>query len=54
MRICQLLVAGEARNAAEGVTFQRLNPLSGQVVTEAAAASVADATSAVPAAAAAF
>ncbi|RBP81080.1 aldehyde dehydrogenase [Marinomonas rhizomae] len=54
MRICQLLVAGEARNAAEGVTFQRLNPLSGQVVTEAAAASVADATSAVAAAAAAF
>ncbi|GAA0221205.1 aldehyde dehydrogenase [Marinomonas primoryensis] len=54
MKTHQLLIAGEARSAAANATFQRMNPLSGQVVTDAAAASIADANAAVDAASVAF
>lgn len=50
----QLLIGGEYRSAASGATFERRNPLSEQVVSRAGAATVADATAAVEAAAAAF
>ena len=49
-----LLIGGQLRKAASGRTFDRLNPLSGEVATRAAAASVADATAAADAAEAAF
>ncbi|MGN6284106.1 MAG: aldehyde dehydrogenase [Afipia sp.] len=49
-----LIIAGEDRSASSGVTFERRNPLSGEVATRAAAATVDDAISAVDAAAAAF
>lgn len=54
MKTHQLLIAGEARSATANATFQRMNPLSGQVVTDAAAASIADANAAVDAASVAF
>lgn len=49
-----LIMASKAVKAEGGRTFNRLNPISGQVATTAAAASTADAIKAVDAAAAAF
>ena len=49
-----LLIAGHNVAAQSGQTFERLNPVSGEVVTRAAAAGVADAIAAAEAAAAAF
>jgi len=46
-----LRIGGQARPAASGATFERRNPLSGDVVTLAAAATEADAAAAVAAAA---
>ena len=45
----QLLIGGKAVAAIEGKTFTRENPISGQVVTHAAAATVVDAVAAVTA-----
>ncbi|MCA2012731.1 aldehyde dehydrogenase [Cereibacter sphaeroides] len=54
MQILNLFIDGK-HVAAEGERrFQRANPITGEVVTEAAAASLADATAAVDAAARAF
>jgi acyl-CoA reductase-like NAD-dependent aldehyde dehydrogenase len=50
----QLIIDNEARGAREGNTFERRNPLTGDVVTEGAAASVDDAIDAVESAAKAF
>jgi acyl-CoA reductase-like NAD-dependent aldehyde dehydrogenase len=50
----QLLIGGQSRPASSGATFERRNPLSEAVVTRAAAATPADATAAIEAAAAAF
>ncbi len=50
----QLLIGGADRPAAAGKSFDRIDPLSGQVATRAAAASVADANAAADAAAAAY
>lgn len=50
----QLLIDGQAVPALMGKTFERRNPLSGQAVSRAAAASVDDARTAVDAAARAF
>jgi acyl-CoA reductase-like NAD-dependent aldehyde dehydrogenase len=50
----QLLIDGEARGAGSGATFDRLDPFTGQTASRAAAAGVADAKTAVDAAAAAF
>lgn len=49
-----LLIGGQARPASDGRTFQRHNPFSGEVVSEVAAATLADADAAVAAAQAAF
>ena len=49
-----LIIGSEAVKAEGGRTFERLNPMTGQVATRAAAASVADAIAAADAAAAAF
>ncbi len=49
-----LIIASKAVKAEGGRTFNRLNPISGQLATTAAAASVSDARKAVEAAAAAF
>jgi acyl-CoA reductase-like NAD-dependent aldehyde dehydrogenase len=49
-----LLVSDCDLPAADGVVFERLNPITGDVATRAAAASVADAQAAASAAAAAF
>ncbi|WP_030485618.1 aldehyde dehydrogenase [Nocardioides aequoreus] len=49
-----LSVGGSDRPATSGATFVRRSPVSGEVVTEAAAGSVDDAVAAVEAAAAAF
>jgi benzaldehyde dehydrogenase (NAD) len=54
MNDVSLLVAGEDRPASSGAVFERRNPLSGQVVTRAAAGTPDDAVAAVEAAAAAF
>ncbi|MBV8804179.1 MAG: aldehyde dehydrogenase family protein, partial [Sinobacteraceae bacterium] len=54
METIDLLIAGRDVPAAGSATFNRLNPISGQVATRAAAASVADARAAADAAAAAF
>ena len=54
METINLLIAGRDVPAAGSATFNRLNPLSGEVATRAAAASVADARAAADAAAAAF
>jgi acyl-CoA reductase-like NAD-dependent aldehyde dehydrogenase len=54
MNDVKLLIAGRHIAAQGGATFERRNPVSGQVVTRAAAAQVADARAAVDAAAAAF
>src|SRR3954467_14241969 len=49
-----LLIGGEWVPAAEGRTFEKADPFTGDPVSEAAAASVADAARACDAAAAAF
>jgi acyl-CoA reductase-like NAD-dependent aldehyde dehydrogenase len=49
-----LLIAQEETDASNGATFERRNPISGNVATKAAAATVDDAIAAVDAAAAAF
>jgi benzaldehyde dehydrogenase (NAD) len=49
-----LLIAGNSVPASNGATFERRNPLSGEVVSTAAAATPADAVAAVEAAALAF
>jgi acyl-CoA reductase-like NAD-dependent aldehyde dehydrogenase len=54
MEDIQLLIAGRAVPAARSATFNRQNPISGEVATRAAAASVEDARAAADAAAAAF
>jgi acyl-CoA reductase-like NAD-dependent aldehyde dehydrogenase len=50
----QLIIDNQARDAREGRTFERRNPLSGDLVSEGAAASVEDAIDAVESAAKAF
>ncbi|WP_158939099.1 aldehyde dehydrogenase [Burkholderia sp. S171] len=54
MKTIAMLINGEAVQAANGATFERRNPLDGEVATRAPAASVADALAAVDAAAGAF
>jgi acyl-CoA reductase-like NAD-dependent aldehyde dehydrogenase len=54
METISLLIAGRDVPASGSATFNRLNPISGEVATRAAAASVADARAAADAAAAAF
>ncbi|MGH8138104.1 MAG: aldehyde dehydrogenase [Steroidobacteraceae bacterium] len=54
MQDINLLIAGRDVPAAQSATFERLNPISGDVATRAAAASAADARAAADAAAAAF
>lgn len=54
METINLLIAGRDVPASRSATFDRLNPVSGDVATRAAAASVEDARSAADAAAAAF
>jgi len=49
-----MLINGAARTASNGATFNRTNPLDGQVATTAPAATPQDAVAAVEAAAAAF
>jgi acyl-CoA reductase-like NAD-dependent aldehyde dehydrogenase len=50
----QLLIGGRDLDAHNGLTFERLDPMSGQAATVAAAATVADGVAAADAAAAAF
>ena len=50
----QLIIDNLSRDAQGGRTFQRRNPLTGDLVTEGAAASVEDALDAVESAAKAF
>ena len=54
MEEVKLLIAGRDTPAAKSATFDRLNPISGEVATRAAAATAADAKAAADAAAAAF
>ncbi|MEC9199107.1 MAG: aldehyde dehydrogenase [Pseudomonadota bacterium] len=54
MNVLNLLIAGKEQAAEGGRTFTRNNPLTGDVATEAAAASQSDAIAAADAAAAAF
>jgi acyl-CoA reductase-like NAD-dependent aldehyde dehydrogenase len=54
METINLLIAGRDVPASGSATFNRLNPISGDVATRAAAASVGDARAAADAAAAAF
>ncbi|MDQ7746673.1 aldehyde dehydrogenase family protein [Hydrogenophaga pseudoflava] len=54
MTTIHMLINGEAVRAQSGASFNRSNPLDGQVATTAPAASVQDAVAAVEAAAAAF
>jgi acyl-CoA reductase-like NAD-dependent aldehyde dehydrogenase len=54
METINLLIAGRDVPASGSATFNRLNPICGEVATRAAAASVADARAAADAAAAAF
>ncbi|NMG66159.1 aldehyde dehydrogenase family protein [Azoarcus indigens] len=54
MNDIQLLIGGQPVAASGGATFERRNPVSGEVATRAAAASAADARAAADAAAAAF
>ncbi|MBM3104131.1 aldehyde dehydrogenase [Pseudomonas sp. V1] len=49
-----LLIGGRSRPASDGNTFERRNPLSGEVVSQVAAATLDDADAAVAAAKAAF
>jgi acyl-CoA reductase-like NAD-dependent aldehyde dehydrogenase len=50
----QLIIDNKPQDASEGKTFERLHPLTGDVVTRAAAADADDAIAAVESAAAAF
>src|SRR6188472_3369266 len=50
----RLSIGGTETDAAEGRTFARIDPITGEIATNAAAASVADAQAAADAAAAAF
>ncbi|EJC75519.1 NAD-dependent aldehyde dehydrogenase [Rhizobium leguminosarum bv. trifolii WSM2012] len=50
----KLMINNEAIDASEGATFERVDPLTGDVATTAAAGSIADMTRAANAAAAAF
>ncbi len=54
MQEVKLLIAGRDTPASKSATFDRLNPISGEVATRAAAASAADARAAADAAASAF
>jgi len=54
MGTISMLINGKSRQAADGATFERRNPLDGTVATIAPAATKADAVAAVEAAAAAF
>lgn len=54
MNKISMLINGEARQASNGATFDRRNPLDGTVATTAPAATTADAVAAVDAAAVAF
>jgi acyl-CoA reductase-like NAD-dependent aldehyde dehydrogenase len=54
MEEVKLLIAGRDVPATKAATFDRLNPISGEVATRAAAATAADAKAAADAAAAAF
>src|SRR5258708_38736414 len=54
MEDVKLLIAGRDTPATKSATFDRLNPISGEVATRAAAASPADAKAAADAPAAAF
>ncbi len=54
MNTLDLLVGGQPRHAHESATFTRANPLSGETVTQAAAASVGDAQAAAEVAVGAF
>ncbi|MGL4410381.1 MAG: aldehyde dehydrogenase [Zoogloea sp.] len=54
MNTLDLLIGGTRRAASNGATFERRNPVSGEVVTVAPAATLEDADAAVAAAAAAF
>ncbi len=54
MNNVELLIDGAARPASNGATFERRNPVSGEVASVVAAATPADADAAVAAAAAAF
>jgi len=49
-----LLIDGASREASNGQRFERLNPITGDVATRAAAATVEDARQAADAAARAF
>ena len=54
MNEISMLIGGKARQATDGASFERRNPVSGEVATRAPAASIADADAAVEAAHAAF
>ncbi|MFM0266271.1 aldehyde dehydrogenase [Paraburkholderia sediminicola] len=54
MQSISMLINGAAVQASNGATFERRNPLDGEVATRAPAATVADAVAAADAAAAAF
>ena len=54
MNAINLLIGGKDRPAAQDAVYQRSNPISGEVASTVAAASVEDAMSAADAAAAAF
>ena len=54
MNRAQLLINGELRDAQGGKTFKRINPVTGEVATIAAAAQPADVQAAIEAAAQAF
>ncbi|MFL9909697.1 aldehyde dehydrogenase [Paraburkholderia sp. RL17-337-BIB-A] len=54
MQSISMLINGTAVQASNGATFERRNPLDGEVATRAPAATVADAVAAADAAAAAF
>ncbi|MCF5200780.1 aldehyde dehydrogenase family protein, partial [Pseudomonas syringae] len=49
-----LLIGGQSCPARDGRTFERCNPVTGEVVSRVAAATLEDADAAVPAAPAAF
>ena len=49
-----LIIDNQERSGSEGKTFERRNPITGELVTESAAASVSDALDAVESAANAF
>jgi acyl-CoA reductase-like NAD-dependent aldehyde dehydrogenase len=54
MRIVDLLIGGRSVAAADGKTFDRIDPVTGAIATRAAAATLEDADAAVAAAQAAF